>query len=399
MTDKILLIGGTPWAKNSLQALKDTGFEIILTDVNPKCSLRHYSDHFFNISAIDTNAILDAIISFDSIAIAYCGNDFGAKTAHRINEVLIGRKLIDSDLDIFIDKHKMKSFFDQNDIPTAKGIQVHLSSLDSVDFNYPAIFKPIAASGAIGVRHLSDIGAVKKYKEKFEKDFDEILIEEVLQGTQHDVNGFFVNSEFYPAGLSDRFFVDYPLCYPIYGYSPSRLSQEQQQACYDSLKKIGQSAGLVTGPLKSDVFMCEDGIVRTNEVCLRFHGDITSSNILPNTGRCFPLMQYVQELVPTRAAAIDQYLAKSYFAHQQVVRWDIIESLPGKFMGLDNKEEILQQPDVLEIFINKKIGASLNTISDNRDVLGWFLTCGDDYASCEKSAERVHHDLKVLTDG
>ena len=397
MPEQILIIGGSPWSKNSFQALKDSGFEILLTDINPECSMRKYCDHFINISAVDTDAIIEAIAPFDSIVIAYCGNDFGAKTAHRINEVLKGRKLIEADLDIFINKHTMKLFFEENDIPTAKGIRTQLSELDTITFDFPAIVKPIAASGAFGVQHLIDEQAVRNYKKDFIEEIDEVLVEEVLQGTQHDVNGFFVEGEFYPAGLSDRFFVDYPLCYPIYGYSPSRLSQAQQQACYDSLKKIGQAAGLVTGPLKSDVFFCEDGVVRTNEVCLRFHGDITSSNILPNTGRWFPLLQYVKELVPGKADVIEQYLADTYFSKQQVVRWDIIHYDPGVFQELDNKDEILNQSGVIDIILHKKPGQKLTKIRDNRDMLGYFLTCGKDYDACRSKAEEIHRTLKVST--
>jgi len=397
MSERILLIGGPQWAENSFKSLKELGFEILLTDVNSQCPMRKYSDYFFNISAVDVNSILSAITPFDSIAVAYCGNDFGAKTAHKVNEAITGRKLIDADLDIFIDKHIMKTFFELHDILTANGVRAHFSSIDSMNIDFPAIAKPVAASGAIGVQHLANIQALENYQHEFSGVFDEVLIEEVLRGSQHDVNGYFVEGKFFPAGLSDRFFVDYPLCYPIYGYSPSRLSQAQQQACYDSLKKIGQAAGLVTGPLKSDVFFCEDGVVRTNEVCLRFHGDITSSNILPNTGRWFPLLQYVKELVPGKADVIEQYLADTYFSKQQVVRWDIIHYDPGVFQVLDNKDEILNQSGVIDIILHKKPGQKLTKIRDNRDMLGYFLTCGKDYDACRSKAEEIHRTLKVST--
>ncbi len=396
MPDRILIIGGSPWAKNSFLALKKSGFDIILSDINPECKMRKYSDHFINISAVDTDALSEAVSKFDSVVIAYCGNDFGIKSAHQINEKLFGRKLLTVDSEIFIDKYLMKLFFEENNISTANGIRTKLEDVDSLVLDYPVIVKPVVASGAYGVQHISDIQELRKYQHEFRNKIDDILVEELLSGTQHDVNGFFVEGEFYPAGISDRFFSDYPLCYPIYGYSPSCLSQAQQNMCFDSLQCIGEAAGLVTGPLKSDVFFTKEGIAKTNEVCLRFHGDLASSNVLPYTGKWFPLLEYMRYLLPNRANDIKCELENSFYSRQQVVRWEILDSGPGVFQGIDNRNELMKQPGVLEIFINKEIGDVIGEIRNNNDILGWFLTCGADYDSCKLNAEELSRHFKGI---
>lgn len=398
MAERILLMGGPLWAENVLRALKEIGFEVILTDINPDCPGRQYADHFFNISATDTDDILSAIAPFDSIAIAYCGNDFGTTGAHRINEALAGRSLMEADPRIFIDKNEMKAFFEAHDLDAARGTACSLSELDADALAYPTVVKPIAASGAIGVRYVEDADALRSYVTEFTGSFEDVLVEEVLVGTQHDINGFFVNGRFSAVGLSDRYFADYPLCYPIYGHSPAQLDDAALQACYDSLEAIGKAAGLVTGPLKSDLFVRADGSVSTTEVGLRFHGDITSCIVLPNTGQHFPLLEYLRSLTPSMALAIDEYLGHTYFASKHVVRWDILRSRTGRFVGLKGLDKVEKHPGVVDVLLAKKPGAELRQIRDNRDILGYVLTRGDDYEECASNAAWVRDNLGVDVD-
>jgi len=395
MTDRVLVLGGPLWAATSLKALREVGIQVLLTDVDPECPCRRHSDYFFNISATDVEGILRAVRPLGSIAVAYCGNDFGATAAHRINEALQGRSLMDADPSVFVDKERMKSFFAASGIAAAAGRVVPLDNIESESFVYPVVAKPVAASGAVGVRFLADTAAAAAYALEFRGRFSEVLVEQALSGTQHDVNGCFVDGRFHPLGLADRFFAEYPLCYPTHGYAPSSLSDQHAQSCWDTLEAVGNAAGLVTGPLKSDVFVAPNSAVWTVEVGLRFHGDIMSSIVMPNTGRWFPLLEYVGRLLPGRFADIEAYLADRRRSASQVVRWDVIPPAPGIFVGLSGLERVETNPGVVGVFVSKKKGALLTDMCDNQALVGFFVTRGASYDECAEQAAFVMHNLKV----
>jgi len=394
MKDTVLILGGAIWSENLFKALQQIGLRIMLTDINPDSPMRKYADEFYNVSAEDSNEILNIISGNERIIIAYCGGDFATRSALSINQELLKKKIVNENPDIFIDKVKMKEFFKKANIKTPEGEVISRNSKILEKIHYPRIFKPIGLSGARGVEVINSYEDSIRYFEKYK--YDSVLNEEIAYGTQHDVNGFFVDGNFYPAGLSDRFFSLEPI-YPLYGYSPSVLEVQTQNKIYESLKEVGIAAGIDTGPIKGDVFVSNERNVVYNEIGFRFHGDITSCIVLPNTGRHFPFLEYLSKLAPQYDKMIQQYY-KSIYRKKQTIRWDIIRFSPGIFKGIQGMDKIASRSDLLEIILRKKKGDLLKGPYDNSDMLGYFLTANSSHVACEQSANEIHNNLKVEVD-
>lgn len=391
MKDTVLMLGGAIWSDNLFKALKEIGLGIILTDKNPNSPMRKYADEYHRISATDTDRILETVSGNDRIITAYCGGDFATKSALRINEYILKRKLVSVDPDIFTDKVKMKTFFNKAGIKTPEGTVMERDPVKRRSLHLPSFYKPIGLSGAKGVELINSHDDALNYLNQY--DFDKILVEKVVTGSQHDVNGYFVSGKFYPAGLSDRFFSEKPV-YPLYGYSPSVLPEEKQQEIYDSLEKTGASAGIDTSPLKGDLFVTGEGEIVYNEIGLRFHGDITSCIVLPNTGRHFPFLEYLSKLAPRYEKAIREYYQAEY-GREQTVRWDIIRFTPGKFRKIHGMDALRNRKDLVALLRRKNPGDLLQGPYDNGDMLGYFLTANTSRLACEKSAREIHDLIKV----
>lgn len=107
------------------------------------------------------------------------------------------------EIDIFVDKKKMKAFFMENDISTPFSQIYNYSNFHSVSLEYPLIVKPIKGVASLGVKLVNSSNELEEQVSKIAfinklvlKDMDsEFLIEEYIGGFEYSVDLLWADKE------------------------------------------------------------------------------------------------------------------------------------------------------------------------------------------------------------
>ena len=125
-------------------------------------------------------------------------------------------------------------------------------------FPHGCVKKPTDGSGSVGV-------------EIFE---GHILVQEFLKGRNIDANGIFLEGDYYPCGVGERYIEPGRHAVTVGGRDPAKLGREQALKVHELLERASRAIGVTEGPVKGDfLFTTSVGLVIL-EITPRFHGEI-----------------------------------------------------------------------------------------------------------------------------
>ena len=298
----ILFLGGGQLGIPVIKWAKEIGFNIIVNDKNLQSPGLALADVKINFDSTDIRSLTTWAANNNdrfNISYCYCGSDFGLLTAAVIHEVLdIPHSSINAVIN-GLDKNLMKNCWTK-----AEGINYPLSEVVNTDLDvveagdkwgWPLIIKPTSSSGSQGVRLARDKkDAATCFQEAAKYSHTgQIIAEQFLDGTHHDINGLFWDGVFYPCGIGDRYFTPFPYCVPHHGYFPSILPNTSRQVLYGMLEKGARSMGITWGPVKADGVVSHDKCY-VYEISPRFHGDIITSNVMSLLNKKTPIYQLLK---------------------------------------------------------------------------------------------------------
>ena len=298
MKSAILIIGGAELGLHQIKAARQAGFSVLVTDRNSGAPGLALADSAGVIDATNHNELetfLSAHKSRYDIRGVYCGNDFGVRAVEH------AKQLLDLPHNSFeaaarcTDKRLMKESFERAGIRSPRGY--FAASADArPKLPFPLIVKPVEGSGSRGISVVQNAtGWGAALTEAFAHTTTGVLVEEYLDGTHHDINGFFFKNSFYPCGVMDRFFTPLPYCVPTKGYYPSSLTDGQQAECYRLLEEAARALGITEGPVKGDLVKTGNTIY-IYEASARFHGDVSTSHLYSLRGEISPFERYFATL-------------------------------------------------------------------------------------------------------
>ena len=282
MRKTLLFLGGGELGLPAIQWAREIGFNIIVNDQNLKAPGIKLADTVINYDSTDIRSISNWVLLNNSkynIQYCHCGSDFGLLTSTVIHNILNLPSNPIQSICIGLDKSLMKRCWKESNIIFPKSTSVkNISDVYEAAelLRIPIVIKPSDSSGSRGV---SIIGRKANLEKAFNEavkyaESGEIIAEEYIDGTHHDVNGLFWNGEFFPCGVGDRFFTPTPFPVPHHGYFPSCLPVSKKNELYNSLKVGSISMGIINGPVKGDFVIDSNGRVYVYEISPRFHGDI-----------------------------------------------------------------------------------------------------------------------------
>ena len=374
----ILIIGGGEIGLNQIRIAKKIGFDVIVTDINPDAPGLKEADIGVNISATDIKGLVTFALENKekyNISAVYCGNDFGLLSVECLKQVSnLPHNSIETAIRC-INKKLMKDCWIHDGVPTPEGYLInHLDEAKTAieRIGLPAIVKPVDSSGSQGislVEKKEDLSYAIQEAFKHTKS-KSILIERFIEGTHHDVNGFFYNKRFYVCGVFDRYFTPFPYCVPIYGYYPSALPTQTVDTIYEITEKAAKSIGIEDGPVKGDIVLTNNKIY-IYEISNRFHGDVSTSHLYSFCKSISPIELYMQALHQQK----EEY-SGNLPTPINICGWYVLNFKQGKIKVIEGLDKARNIEGVKKINLNKRVGDTINPLKDNTDVPGFVWISG-----------------------
>jgi biotin carboxylase len=358
----ILFLGGSKLGLNPIKWAKEIGFLAIVNDKNPNAEALKYADVEINFDSEDSLGIsiwaIENSVRYN-IVYCYCGSDFGLFTASTIHTILGIQAPSIRTIVTGLDKKLMRLAWKNKNIPMASIIEMPYD-IDIVarvrsECELPFVIKPSGSSGSRGVTLVRNWLSLESAVDEANRygNGSELIIEELIEGTHHDVNGLFINGEFCHCGIMDRYFIqsEFPVSYK--GNYPSNLSEEIQTQLYSILRDASLLLGINSGPVKAD-FILRKGVPYLLEVSPRFHGDILTTRSMEFLGNLNPVFQFFEHL-------FDRTLTFTAFG---------AENGYGEWRAFFKEEEILEYND---FHIHRLRSRPSKEIKNNTDYLaiGW----------------------------
>jgi len=385
----VMFLGASRFDKGAYLLLKKMGIAIVMTDMAHECPQFQYADEYFVISASDVNAAIHCFYQSrfrHQILMAYCGNDFGVRSALAINSLIAGYTAIESDVDDLNDKSWMKSVFEPAGVVVPKAGCFFAgddpSSVRNIvenKFSYPIVIKPTNASGARGVSVCRKPVDFLSCWETAISEGENIFVEEFIDGAHLDLNGFMVDGVFYRSGSSDRYFLPEPRRIMLKNYAPSILCDNTLDKAWKSLQLAATVQGLKFGPIKADFIVNSAGAPYLLETAMRFHGGLTTCGSMAVSGTSFS--------VPEMTCVIDAEL-KSRFERSWTPSGKVgtVHIFPGlQSCNAINYSIPKNLQGIESVFVREvnTLDGSTKKLRDNRDIRGYLVAYGESREECD----------------
>lgn len=398
----IYIIGGGPLGLNIIKWAKQTGLIVIVTDKNPNSHGLKLAHITMNADATDTAKhlqFIEKVKQIYDIVGAYCQIEMGLMTLYHVKKYLqIDNNSLDS-LKKTLNKEKMKKRWIEEQISTPKYYQVeNVNELRNILQNKKGdfIIKPSKGSGSRGVQIVnknSDFDNIYNYCMQSVGGDGVAIVEELLLGRSIDANGILINGKFYPGGILEKYQTGYPYFLPLGGYDPADISKSDEDVVYKLLANAATSIGLTNGPIKGDLIKTKNGY-RILEVAPRFHGDVTTSNTLPNGTGINPVKFYFKYLY---SGEIDN----SYLTPQKgcCAIWRVICLPPGilkqklnKSLNRDSNSRITM------VWYNERLENKIGIYNDTSKIPGYICAYGENKTNAEKALEEYFENYNYNID-
>ena len=288
MDEYFWCIGGGLLQKTVLEAAKEIGLKVIITDGSKECFCKQYADKFFQVDIFDIIGHiklakdLERKIKIKGVLAA--GID-APVTMSKLCEYLHLPGVSSVISENVNNKFKFREFSKKNNISTPK-YQVYkendLSNLSNILDNYdlPFIIKNVDSSGSRGTKIFFSRNKIEEIRVAREaikvSKSSSFLIESVWVGKECTVETIYdVEGNFHRCFITDRNF-DYSNGYPLeLGLvSPSQLSDKVQEECFTLAKTVSNKLGIKIGAAKFDMIVTDDG-PKIIEMTTRLSGALT----------------------------------------------------------------------------------------------------------------------------
>jgi biotin carboxylase len=260
---------------------------------------------------------------------------------------------------------------------------------------YPCVLKPRRLSGSRGVMRANNseefIAAFWRLKrlllgEGYDEGETSFLVEDFIPGFEVALEGLLTHGQLKVLALLDK---PDPLDGPFFEETiyttPSRLSQETQQAISRCVAVAAASLGLREGPVHAELRVNEQGPWML-EIAGRSIGGLCSTILEFGTGMC------LEELI-LRHALGEEIASIERDGHASGV---MMIPIPGAgiLKAVHGVEEAEAVPLITGVEITAKLNHQLTPLPEGASYLGFIFAKGDTPSSVENAIREAHSRLR-----
>jgi biotin carboxylase len=280
---KIAIIGASYLQEPLIEKAKDMGYETHVFAWKANDIGERTADHFYPISIIEKEEILNTCRDIGIDGIATIASDLAAVTVNYVaeNMGLIGNTIKATENST--NKHQMRMCFEVNGDPSPKSLLVSsMDDLSHVDLHYPIIIKPTDRSGSRGISKLYDAKglseAIEAAKEQsFEK---KALVEEFAVGKEYSVEFVSYKGEHHFLAMTKKYTTGSPHFIETGHLEPAPVSEETLETVKQVVSHALTSLGIEYGASHTELKIAKDGTIRIIEIGGRMGGDFIGSDLV-----------------------------------------------------------------------------------------------------------------------
>ena len=254
----------------------------------------------------------------------------------------------------------------------------------AAEIGFPCVLKPTSASGSKGIFILHGEDELRpafdeliRYtRPEIDKVFhgnpNELILEGLLVGTEHSVEGFVAGGEIVIAGVTDKETSE-PYRLEIAHTFPSALPTQRLAAIGALASTVVRAMGLDNTTFHLECMVAPDGTARLVEIAARVGGDFIASHLVGlATG-----VPFAENVI--RVATGQRPVLGSGAPLVAGVR-KIMADRAGTIAGIDGLEQALTVPGVRHIVVERPTGAStaLPPADYMASTIGAVIAVGDD---------------------
>ena len=371
---KLAIIGASYLQEPLIRKAKERGIETHVFawecgDVGEKIA-----DHFYPISIIEKDAILDKCREIGIDGICSIASDLASIT---VNYVANNMGLIGNTMECTrnsTDKHLMRECFEKNDDPSPKSIKVEsVNDLSGIDISFPVIVKPLDRSGSRGITKVKEASelsaAIENAKSQgFEKS---ALVEEFAEGDEYSVEYVSWKGKHTFLALTKKFTTGAPNFIETGHMEPADVSTEVLERVKSIVNHALDSLGIEYGASHSEVKIDDKGEIKIIEIGGRMGGDFIGSDLVEiSTG--FDFVNAVIDIAlgnePIKKNADTTIAAVRFIFSEEDV--NVLNEMKR------NDPDILVSEEVNEI--------SRNAVHDSSERFGYYLFKSDNIEIIKK---------------
>jgi biotin carboxylase len=369
MKEGILIIGGGLLQIPALQRAKEMGYTTHLTDMSSSCAAQPFCDYFYEIDINDfskTANLAKDLSDKDLISgvytqgtdaeytVAYAADkanlfSIGAEVARKCkNKILMREALRDGGVES-VNFRKASSFDECVDAAEQVG--------------YPLFIKPSDNSASRGITRVENSDKLNEAYISAREALlteSEVLLESEIVGSEHSVDCVLFNGVLYPAGISDRVFLEKEVfAVQTESVTPSTLPSEIQDKMFKKMERAALAIGVKNGAFKGDLLVDLDGNIRIIEVTARTSGGYDSQYRKP--------LSFGIDIIK---ATIDIAMGKMLDFKDLVPKYSLrsktysLMPAPGKIIAIEGLDEARGIEGVHKIIVTKEVGESIEEYKD-----------------------------------
>ncbi len=282
---KLAIIGASYLQEPLIKKAKEMGIETHVFawaagDVGEKIA-----DHFYPISIIEKDEILDKCRQIGIDGICSIASDLAVVTVNYVAEELglVGNGSENTFLST--NKHNMRKAFETNGDPSPKSILVESVENISMDLAFPVIVKPLDRSGSRGVYKVYDRAEFDRAisDAKDQGFIKKALIEEFVPGTEYSVECISCRGEHRFLALTYKYTTGLPRFIEGGHLEPVNVEPEMLERIKNTVFHALDTLKVSNGASHSEIKIDSDGNIKIIEIGSRMGGDFIGSSLVQFT--------------------------------------------------------------------------------------------------------------------
>ncbi|MFE9202206.1 ATP-grasp domain-containing protein [Micromonospora sp. NPDC007230] len=300
--------------------------------------------------------------------------------------------------DVFTDKHRMRLLADAAGLanPAYELVDDPARAAEFARCHGDrCVLKPTRRSGSLGVQLIADpaeIAAAWAASATPQAPVEaaaglptEVLVEELLAGSEHSVELLVTDGETIFANVTDKRIVGGRFPVESGHTVPSALPEAEHRALRDAAVRLAEAAGFRSGMLHSE-WILVDGVPTLVECAARMPGDMITA-LVSIAYECGFIEAYLRVLrgerpaLPARpagAAAVEFLVAP-----------------PGRVTAVDGVKAALRVPGVLDVQVEVAVGDTVPELLSSAQRSGHLLAWGADATGAESAARKAADQIHI----